>query len=526
MYKVAIIDDERKIVNLIKRLIDWDSHPIRLAGEAHDGVTGLELIRRERPDIVFLDIRMPGFNGIELIRRAKDAAEGTHFVIISGYRHFEYAHNAIKYGVEDYLLKPIKQEEINRTLRKITGKKAGRSAEEKRREQYALRESYRAAERFFLGGPGSGTFPSGEEFSPEGPAGGYEILLLKNDLNNREINPKIEDLLAEKTESLIEAELGTRQIRFFTVPSELGLFLLLILEDPREASVREALQKVIEGLHSLRDLFFDLQTTIARTAFFTEKEEASSRRDRAASLIQDRLLLGGGKVLEAPPAPPAPPGAPLPPGSWENLIKSVEILDRSGARRALAVLWAEAEKAGWARGEEVLGLAEELLGRVRHSLARRFDKLPPAEPSAADFARILRMQSRKESLFHLMEERLDLLLLRQEEAQEAREEKPISEAKRYMEEAFFEPLTLERVSEVVGLNASYFSSLFKKKTGMGFLDYLTNIRMEEAKGLLANPKRSLADTAGEVGYKDTKHFARQFKKVVGLSPSEYRKIYC
>lgn len=90
-----------------------------MAGTAGNGLEALALIERERPDILITDIRMPGCQGLELIERARRTVPDIEIIIISGYAHFEYAQTAIKLGVGDYLLKPIKKDELTATLSKL-----------------------------------------------------------------------------------------------------------------------------------------------------------------------------------------------------------------------------------------------------------------------------------------------------------------------------------------------------------------------------------------------------------------------
>ncbi|MFQ7877449.1 response regulator [Enterocloster sp.] len=107
--KVLIADDEINIILLIKSLIDRQKTDVEIAGEAGDGITALEMVRQLKPDVVITDIRMPGMNGMDLIRHVREEQIPVEFVIISGYSEFEYARSAIQYGVSDYLLKPIKR---------------------------------------------------------------------------------------------------------------------------------------------------------------------------------------------------------------------------------------------------------------------------------------------------------------------------------------------------------------------------------------------------------------------------------
>ena len=120
--RVILADDEQKVCQLIYDLVHWEDYGMTVVGMAYNGLDTLDLIKKQRPDLVITDIKMPGCDGLELIRRVKDLQEKMDFIIISGYRFFEYAQNAIKYGVSDYLLKPIKQEELINTLKKMQEK--------------------------------------------------------------------------------------------------------------------------------------------------------------------------------------------------------------------------------------------------------------------------------------------------------------------------------------------------------------------------------------------------------------------
>ena len=122
MFTVLICDDEIRICKLIKNLIDWDQLSLRLIKFVHSGPEALSAIISEKPDIVITDIRMPDFDGLELIRKTRELNIHAHFIIVSGYKHFEYAHSALKYEVFDYLLKPINEVDLNSALRSITKK--------------------------------------------------------------------------------------------------------------------------------------------------------------------------------------------------------------------------------------------------------------------------------------------------------------------------------------------------------------------------------------------------------------------
>ena len=120
MLRVLIADDESKVCQLIEKLVDWDALGMEVVAVAENGIEALEKIKEFHPDIVITDIRMPGYDGLDLIRLGKEEAPKAEFVIISGYRHFEYAQMAIRYGVNAYLLKPIKKDELTETLKRLS----------------------------------------------------------------------------------------------------------------------------------------------------------------------------------------------------------------------------------------------------------------------------------------------------------------------------------------------------------------------------------------------------------------------
>ncbi|GAB6108653.1 response regulator [Fusibacter bizertensis] len=115
-YRVIIIDDEAWTREVIRSLGNWDQLNLEIVGEASDGDFGIELVRQLKPDIVITDVNMPKMNGLELISLMRNAGSKAQVIIISGHDDFDYIHGALKLGVLDYLLKPIKPDELNKQL--------------------------------------------------------------------------------------------------------------------------------------------------------------------------------------------------------------------------------------------------------------------------------------------------------------------------------------------------------------------------------------------------------------------------
>lgn len=118
-FTALIVDDEELTRNTIKTIGLWEKFNIELIGEASDGYQALRFITDKRPDIVLLDMRMPGIDGIDLMKELERINHKVKIIIISGYDDYVYTHEAIKYGAKDYILKPIDRDELNAALQRI-----------------------------------------------------------------------------------------------------------------------------------------------------------------------------------------------------------------------------------------------------------------------------------------------------------------------------------------------------------------------------------------------------------------------
>ena len=119
MMRVLICDDEVNVCRLLISLINWDALDLELVGLAHTGPEALQKIQDLLPQIVITDVRIPVFDGLELVSRTQALGIHANFIVVSGYQHFEYVHNALRHGIVDYLLKPINREELNNALEVI-----------------------------------------------------------------------------------------------------------------------------------------------------------------------------------------------------------------------------------------------------------------------------------------------------------------------------------------------------------------------------------------------------------------------
>lgn len=223
MFKVLIVDDEPFIISLIQNLVNWENFGMRVVGTADNGITALQEVNRLKPDIVIVDVRMPGYDGITFMQKIREIDMRIKFIVISGHKKFEYAKSAMKYNVEDYLIKPISKEELESILGKLRQKlEEEQCAEDQRRAMsMELGEHHRQLQNHFAEVFFKKQIPEaqlGEEainhsyftsFTP----GGYYGLILKPDSCHKLDAGFVHTLLGKISEHFFSMlESGSREI--------------------------------------------------------------------------------------------------------------------------------------------------------------------------------------------------------------------------------------------------------------------------------------------------------------------------
>lgn len=144
MWKAVLIEDEDLLRDGLIRAVPWAELGFEMAGSAEDGLAGLELVERARPDVVFTDVHMAKMNGLAMAEKIRERYPQMFLVFISGYDEFEYARRALKLGAEEYILKPVRLEEVEEALRRIAKQlEERREREAEYRELKKLEEQYR-----------------------------------------------------------------------------------------------------------------------------------------------------------------------------------------------------------------------------------------------------------------------------------------------------------------------------------------------------------------------------------------------
>ena len=527
MLKVLIADDERLICRLVQILADWEALGMEVAGTAENGLEALEKIRQLEPDILITDIRMPGLGGLELIEQAKALRPELEVIIISGYAHFEYAQSAIKFGVGNYLLKPIKKEELMGTLRTLGERclarkeaqvKSSLSLESRRKDMERIRASLA---KEVLGRETAGLTEKRleEEYYFDCPGELYQVFLLKLDWDPRTVSRAAVELVREKAREILVSALEKAGVQaVFEFEESVGCGVVNYGRETRD-SFRRALRDGLNELDGRKHLFGQVEFSLALGTEEREPSGLGQSVEYARAALWERWITGPGRVLETVPAG-CGGGQELLDRYGREIQGAVERMDGKEGRLA-----AEHLKEAPLPTPEICGRdLQELVSAAGRLFVSRLGNVD-METCLLDFASRVGQCSRGEQAFEVLaafQEGLmeGILAIRRNEAL-----RPVRIAKQYVQQHFSEPITLEDVCEAAGFSVSYFSALFKKETGEGFSKYLTRVRMEEAKTLLRETNLPVAEICERVGYSDRKHFTALFHKMAGLNPAEYRKLY-
>jgi two-component system response regulator YesN len=511
--KVLVADDEERVCALICALIDWEGLGLSLVGTAFDGISALEAIKEKRPDLVITDIRMPGLDGLQLIRSAKEVDDHIQFIIISGHRQFDYAQSAIKFGVAEYLLKPIKQIELNQTLLRM--KETFVRLQEQQAQSKAIQNQVQQDRNhlkktsfasFLVSQDTQILLPWYEQWSS------LQIGMVGIQGSAR---TQVSLVIAKKIEQVF-----SDSVQGPTVCCLHGdVYLLWMHPGHGESPAAAGNQILVDLLKTQTQIFGELRCTLALGIEVRQLADLVLSYRSAKQVLANRLVNGHGNLYQAKAV------------EEENSAPYVRRID-------------EAFKQCCAQNSDEIGsvclaLLEEI-DRAKEPMHTVLNAFKLSIEHAAEFIK-MHAQLEIKTEEHVAEvdqaptyedlkkqfcTSMQHLFTLYRQSRESSIAKPIRIAQEYLAQHYQdELLSLEGVSEIVHLNSSYFSALFKKSVGQGFAEYVLDLRIKKAKELLSETNLGIAQIALQVGYHDPKHFTKIFKKTCQIKPIEYRKLY-
>lgn len=532
-----IADDEEKVCKLIKHLIDWESMEMQLVAIVNDGGKAYEAIMEYQPDIVITDIRMPTYDGIELIKKTKEVYPNVYFIIISGYSQFAYAQQAIKYGVENYLLKPLKKKELQETLHKIREKKdsinMGLSEREELREK--LHSSEEKNNRKFIAEVLSSLNPLllqksleeiNMEYSCHFKEGNYVVLVSRPFVKNTQMDEESYGLLLSKIQTILEEKLACECKEIITAIYDNEIICLLNVGEISLTAIKKRLNMIRIGIGNLKAIFEEFDIVIGLSNSSESISHFLEGMFQAKNAMLNRVVFQRQYIIEYAECKKASLKVEdvFDVADRKHTISFIELMDiNSVLAEIMRIVTTIDSQKDHMDGELIFKIYTELIATLLFAAKNYMvNFVLPAQNFFEDkYKMFLTYQEVFEWLSMQVKEQMEKYLKSRKELNSI----PIRQAKQYIHDNYNKAISLENVSNTVGFNPAYFSSLFKKETGKNFTEYLLEVRVLNAKQYLTQTNMEIADISAEIGYADVKYFSKIFKKLTGVNPSEYRKLY-
>ncbi|MFD2115162.1 helix-turn-helix domain-containing protein [Paenibacillus yanchengensis] len=533
MMKLLIVEDEEIIRQGIVKKVANCKLPIDSIVETGDGISAMEIMENDTPDIVLTDIRMPGLDGISFIELAKTTYEKIQFIVISGYSDFDYARRVMRQNVSHYLLKPVNDKELKEALQQCIEKISEQRETTKRLEQMDMNQqlSEETIRQYMLtklvqqGDIEIGDKEKWNSYVETLPqrVNYYQTIIFKLEPFQMPLRSFLigdERLVWFAIKNMVNErflQAGIAGLLFEHAINDFELVFVVGFERQEQTMVMEQL---LQAVITDNNHFLKLEMTIGVGSIVKQIDHMQQSYQQAKYALCNRILQGTKQVYEA---------------LVRNRVERRLLLTEQDEEMLLYWLKNNQYKAvnQWLE-RAVLSIAEDKSANYFH-----------LEWYCMDFYLLLRKYLLKETNMTewLIGEVEDLIQYIQSASNvkevitrmqqyihniqgywhsNASTSDVMEEIKQYIDDNFHEPLTLQSIADQYFIHPNYFSRRFKERFGEKFIDYLTKLRMNRAMQLMSETTMKIFEIAELVGYEDAAYFGSVFRKIFGMTPKQYR----
>ena len=511
MYRYIVVDDEVLIRRgMLKKIKAADfGDRLAFAGEANNGEDALALIDGADPDIIITDMRMPEMDGKLLLQTLQQKYPDKKVIVVSGYSDYEYMKEAISAKVVGYLLKPFSRDEIRETLSKAIGQlDEERSAQEQLEHREIEKQEIRfdadlqSLAHLILGHHRKEKAPvfRSSRLQEAAQAKRYVLLTVYS----------VEDL------AVFDGETDAPCVHVPHVQQDRMAFYVFYAAEGGErlSDAAATVAAAIEAQSSGRPRF----------GISGEKDSLNRLHEAYEETAEALDALPIGETGPAVSAYSDGPKAASPWAPWDRMDELLFFIESGNVNKTTEWIGKLFEHyAGMPEASlgEVKDECRLLVQEVRGLLHRSFQIDGGQSPSAS-------FETALSGFFDIAAVKSHLLGILPSIAEMMNErnayssEHVVDNIKAYIRNNSEKTLTLEKISSLFFLNPSYCSFLFKEKTGVNFIDYVNQVRIDKAKAMLESSEEKVYKIAKALGYDNSKYFFRVFKKQTGLTPEEYR----
>lgn len=528
MYKLLIADDEMLEREAIKFIVNENYGSAFEMMEAVNGREAIEKAASFQPDLIFFDIKMPGINGLEAAATIRKTLPECRIVIVSAYHYFSYAQEALSLGADQYITKPASAEKVIETINKVIAgideRRVKKRQEDEKDKKLKQITQYFEDELLVLIAYGEIEEKVIKEY--------FEVL----NIQYQSFLGVIVSVLNTSRPADVESELAKRNLKktiiekiknYFSTEGynsfirSVGqeIYILLLLDhqvDEYETRVfgiklfSEVKDKICEemqlnlniGIGNLGYSLSELYNT------FLQAKNALRYDPAPGAIVSFGDIKGNNKTI-------------YPLGKEKQLYQSIIQGDLHNSLVLLEELmtWMVTHVANFENLKQKV--YELLLVLLRETIIN--SNLTEFDIDTEELRRTVFLLKTTEEIGLFTKEYITNKINEINNIKKSRASALLAMAVAYLEHNYLKEISLEDVATIIQISPFYLSKLFKKEVGENFIDYLTKIRIHKAKEFLSNPLCTIKDVCYQVGYRDPNYFARVFKKICGITPTEYQE---
>lgn len=512
MYTVLIADDEAIIRKGLRQLIDWESLGFEVIGDAANGKEALSFIKSKNPDVCLIDIKMPNMNGLDAIKSARDNGYTGKFIILSGFSEFSYAQEAIKYGVSNYLTKPVDEDELLEALKTIHNEISAYHQSTSNNTIYVEKARETIMKEFLLEkSPMSDAMEQVLNFKSDK----YRVILFeKYSLGVSDLSYNFKDLL--------QSALRANDFEYITIESNNAILL----------SGTRAIDKFANIIAKYSNDLPPEKNSPLDTVFITCGRIVDDFRDIPKSYRDATELLGKRFFCEQYQHIMLYENIPLSEAEKQSystsdimntytatLVNHIQAYNRNKIAESLHELQCVLYNASLTIEEEK-NLLVDLYLHIKEKIFFLYKASNIPFMANSEAINIINHCFYLYEIIAFLSKQFEMIM---NSIGYSSRDSIIDDIVHYINHNYSENITLENIAPLFGYNSSYLGKIFSKKMDVNFNTYLDSIRIEHSKELLLKNKIQVYKVAELVGYRNVDYFHIKFKKSTGMSPAEFRR---
>jgi two-component system response regulator YesN len=544
--RVLLVEDEALIRERIIRNINWEGIGFQTPLEAGDGYTALDIIRIEKPDIMILDIRLPDLNGIELLNVLKCENIMPSVIILSGHDEFEYAKQAIQLGVENYLLKPLSAQEIEKNLvavkEKIIEEINKKMAVDSLKEQ--ISSQIPIIKAFYIDNLINGKIESVDEFYQRGKYLGMDLskefftvvlCSIVNDSSDagelkEEQKSIIQYTLINIIKDIIETADKNRinesdDEAIIHTPCENRVVLIFNCNDINK--IKKMRNYVTRNTVDMVNGSSGFSVTIGMGNVYQGLQNIRYSYEEAKNAVKYNFLKGENQILDIKDLEPCKYiYSVLPAELEEKLAVNIRLGKYDDAKDIIHEFFDFMRNNGTGYSiDSIKILCWELVSLIIKIIpglgGDLTDVFKNKDYIFSSFQNISTIDEFSRFLDDILKKVISYILNKRY----LKYRKVIRDIHQYVNDNYYDDeLDMEKFSQIVNMNASYLSHLYKTETGENFSNFLKKYRINKAKEiLLSDEDIKICDVAFAVGFKDAHYFTICFREITGTTPTGYKE---